>query len=124
MNNKEFLKEVGIRLKTERNNLNYTQAQLVEKLNKNLSNTDQDYLTDKQISRVECGESTTKLDKFVNWCLLLGKTPDYFLLGIDHDSSSKKEKIKTINEYLHICSEDDIDNILLISKAFSEKSNH
>ena len=68
MNNKAFLKEVGIRLKNERNNLNYTQAQLVEKLNKNLSNTDQDYLTDKQISRVECGESTTKLDKFVNWC--------------------------------------------------------
>lgn len=124
MNNKAFLKEVGIRLKNERNNLNYTQAQLVEKLNKNLSNTDQDYLTDKQISRVECGESTTKLDKFVNWCLLLKKTPDYFLLGIEHDSNSKKEKIKTINEYLHICSEDDVDNILLISKAFSEKRNH
>lgn len=124
MNNKAFLKEVGIRLKNERNNLNYTQTQLVEKLNKNLSNTDQDYLTDKQISRVECGESTTKLDKFVNWCLLLEKTPDYFLLGIDHDSNSKKEKIKTINEYLHICSEDDVDNILLISKTFSEKRNH
>jgi len=81
---KVFLRELGIKLKQQRKQLGLKQSELVEKINNGLSKNDDDYLSDKQMSRVECGKSATRLDKFVKWSLALGKTPDYFLLGIDY----------------------------------------
>ena len=84
MTYKVFLKDLGNKLKMQRKKLGLTQSELVEKINKGLNKNDDDYLSDKQMSRVECGENATRLDKFVKWALALEKTPDYFLLGIDY----------------------------------------
>lgn len=123
MGNKNFIKEVGNRLKKRRKELDYTQAKLVEILNKNISADDDDYISDKQISRVESGHNYTRLDKFVTWCLALEKTPDYFLLGIDNEQENRNSKIKQICEYLKLCNDDDIENILIFVKAMFEKSS-
>ena len=82
MTYKVFLKDLGNKLKMQRKKLGLTQSELVEKINKGL--------------RVECGENATRLDKFVKWALALGKTPDYFLLGIDYGDDSKDGKILQI----------------------------
>lgn len=76
-----FLKEIGNRLRMRRKEMNLTQSELVELLNQKTSAINDDYISDKQISRVESGHNYTRLDKFVTWCLILDKTPDYFLLG-------------------------------------------
>ena len=65
MTYKVFLKDLGNKLKMQRKKLGLTQSELVEKINKGLNKND-DYLSDKQMSRVECGENATRLDKFVN----------------------------------------------------------
>lgn len=92
MTYKAFLKELGIKLKQQRKKLELNQSELIEKINKGLTKNDDDYLSEKQLSRVECGKSSTRLDKFVRWSLALGKTPDYFLLGIDYSDNSKDGK--------------------------------
>lgn len=122
MSNNTFLKEVGNRLKKRRKELDYTQSELVDILNKNSSNDNDDYISDKQISRVESGHNYTRLDKFVNWCLALGKTPDFFLLGIDNGHNNKDDKIKHICEYLKLCSDEDVSNTLIYVKAMFEKN--
>lgn len=121
MSNKIFIREVGNRLKKRRKELDYTQAQLVEILNRN-NHTKDDYISEKQISRVESGHNYTRLDKFVSWCLALEKTPDFFLLGIDNGENGKDNKIIQICEMLKLCSNDDIDNILMFVKLMYEKN--
>lgn len=116
-----FIKEVGERLKRRWKALGYTQSELVEILNKNCNQTDDDYLSDKQMSRFESGHNCTRLDKFVKWSLALGKTPDYFLLGIDNTSEENDSKIEQICEHLKSCDENDIENVLLFVKAMHEK---
>lgn len=74
MSNINFMRDVGNRLKRRRKELGYTQSQLVELLNKNVSADNNDYISDKQTSCVESGHNYTKLDKFVAWCLALEKT--------------------------------------------------
>lgn len=122
MSNKRFMKEVGYRLKKRRKELDYTQAQLVEILNKNVSTDNDDYISDKQISRVESGHNYTRLDKFVSWCLAFGKTPDYFLLGIDNGQNDRDNKINQICEYLKLCADEDIENTIIFVKAMFEKN--
>lgn len=122
MSNTKFMIDVGNRLKKRRKELGYTQSQLVELLNRNSSYNTDDYISDKQISRVESGHNYTRLDKFVVWCLTLNKTPDYFLLGVDNGQDDKDNKISKICEYLKLCEEDDIDNTLIFVKAMYEKN--
>ncbi len=122
MGNNRFIKEVGNRLKKRRKELNYTQSELVEILNKYNCSINDDYISDKQISRVESGYNYTRLDKFVSWCLALEKTPDYFLLGIDNGRYGKDDKINQICEYLKLCTDEDIENMLVIAKAMFEKT--
>lgn len=119
---KVFLKDLGNKLKIQRKKLRLTQSELVEKINKGLNKNDDDYLSDKQISRVECGENATRLDKFVKWSLALGKTPDYFLLGIDYGDDSKDGKILQICGCLKNCSNDDIDTVLMLVQGLSSKN--
>lgn len=123
MSNKMFMKEVGRRLKKRRKELDYTQTQLVEILNRNNPEMNGDFLSDKLISRVESGYNYTRLDKFVAWCLALGKTPDYFLLGIDNGNEEKDNKIKQINEYLQLSSDEVVDNTLIFVKAMNENKH-
>lgn len=118
-----FLKELGGKLKRRRKVLGLTQSELVEEINKGLNKNDDDYLSDKQMSRVECGESATRLDKFVKWTLALGKTPDFFLLGIDYGDNNKDGKIMQICGCLQNCSEDDIDTVLMLAQGMSSKTN-
>lgn len=122
MSNKNFMRDVGTRLKRRRKELGYTQSQLVELLNKNMSVYNDDYISDKQISRVESGHNYTKLDKFVAWCLVLEKTPDYFLLGVDNGQDDKESKINKICEYLRLCEDADIENTLIFVKAMFERN--
>ena len=57
MTYKVFLKDLGNKLKMQRKKLGLTQSELVEKINKGLNKNDDDYLSDKQMSRVECGKT-------------------------------------------------------------------
>mgnify|MGYP002510815460 FL=1 len=123
MTYKVFLRELGIKLKQQRKQLGLKQSELVEKINNGLSKNDDDYLSDKQMSRVECGKSATRLDKFVKWSLALGKTPDYFLLGIDYSDNSKDGKILQICGCLKNCTDDDIDTVLMLTQGMSSKNN-
>lgn len=121
MSNAVFMREVGDRLKKRRKELGLTQAELTELLNK--SEYSDDILSYKQVSRVESGHNCTRLDKFVHWCLSLGKTPDYFLLGIDNGIEEKQNKIDKICEYLKMCDECDVDNTLVFVKAMYDKKH-
>lgn len=123
MTYKVFLRELGIKLKQQRKQLGLKQSDLVEKINNGLNKNDDDYLSDKQMSRVECGKSATRLDKFVKWALALGKTPDYFLLGIDYSDNSKDGKILQICGCLKNCSNEDIDTVLMLVQGMSSKNN-
>lgn len=122
MTYKVFLRELGIKLKQQRKQLGLKQSELVEKINNGLNKND-DYLSDKQMSRVECGKSATRLDKFVKWSLALGKTPDYFLLGIDYSDNNTDGKILQICGCLQNCSNEDIDTVLMLAQAMSSKNN-
>ncbi len=124
MTYKIFLKDLGNKLKYQRKKLGFTQGDLVEKINKGLTENDDDYLSDKQLSRVECGKSATRLDKFVKWSLALEKTPDYFLLGIDYGDDSKDGKILQICGCLKNCSNEDIDTVLMLVQGMSSKNNN
>ncbi len=117
-----FLKELGNKLKRRRKALGLTQSELVEEINKGIAKNEDDYLSDKQVSRVECGESLTRLDKFVKWTLALGKTPDYFLLGIDYGDNNKDGKIMQICGCLRNCSDDDLDTVLMLTQGMSSKN--
>lgn len=123
MTYKVFLKDLGNKLKMQRKKLGLTQSELVEKINKGLNKNDDDYLSDKQMSRVECGENATRLDKFVKWALALEKTPDYFLLGIDYGDDSKDGKILQICGCLKNCSYSDIDTVLMLVQGMNSKNN-
>lgn len=123
MTYKVFLRELGIKLKQQRKQLGLKQSELVEKINNGLNKNDDDYLSDKQMSRVECGKSATRLDKFVKWSLALGKTPAYFLLGIDYSDNSKDGKILQICGCLKNCTDDDIDTVLMLTQGMSSKNN-
>lgn len=123
MTYKVFLRELGIKLKQQRKQLGLKQSDLVEKINNGLNKNDDDYLSDKQMSRVECGKSATRLDKFVKWALALGKTPDYFLLGIDYSDNSKDGKILQICGCLKNCTDDDIDTVLMLVQGMNSKNN-
>lgn len=118
-----FLKNLGIKLKHQRKQLGLKQSQLVERINQGLEENDDDYLSDKQLSRVECGKSATRLDKFVKWSLALEKTPDYFLLGIDYSDDSKDGKILQICACLKNCSNEDLDTVLMLVQGMNSKSN-
>ncbi len=121
MQDKLFAKKVGLRLKQRREELGYKQSELAEILNKQYSDSEGDFLSDKQISRVESGKSSTKLQKLVKWSLALGKTPDYFLLGIDNTDDSTEGIIEQICECLKIFSREDLETTLLYVKAIREK---
>ena len=118
-----FLKDLGIKLKHQRKILGLNQSQLVEKINKGLTENDDDYLSDKQLSRVECGKSATRLDRFVKWSLALEKTPDYFLLGIDYGDDNKDGKILQISGCLKNCSNEDVETVLMLVQGMSSKTN-
>ncbi len=65
MTYKVFLKDLGNKLKMQRKRLGFTQSELVERINKGLNKNDDDYLSEKQMSMVECGKSATRLDKLL-----------------------------------------------------------
>lgn len=124
MNNKHFMQEVGLRLKKSRKRMKLTQKQFVKILNRRTGTTEGDYLSVKQISQVESGHSCTSLDKLVEWCLALNKTPDFFLLGIDHKDNTKDNKIAQICDILQLCSDEDIENTLIFVQAMCHKSEN
>lgn len=115
MEYKNYLKEVGFRLKRQRINLGLTQKELADKI------AEKSDLSDKQISRFECGENGTRIDKLVELSIALGKTPDYFLLGIDKSDENTDRKIEQIDEYLRLLSNEKIELVLTFVKALAEK---
>ena len=87
-----FLEEIGKRLKKQRTILGWTQSELINKLPPDVD------LTDKQISRLERGQTGTTLENFKELAITLQKTPDYFMLGHDRNSTTVKEIISEITE--------------------------
>lgn len=122
MEYKRYLQQIGMRLKRQRQLLGYTQKQLADVISKrNPVLSEKAELSDKQISRFECGENGTRLDKLVELSIALGKTPDFFLLGIDRSDEEVDNTIQQICEYLKLCSADDVQSVLSIVKVLSEK---
>ena len=111
-----FLKDIGQNIKQRRKKLGLTQKELADKTTLSLE------ISDKQISRLECGENTMRLDKLLDVMRVLGKTPDYFFLGIDNSDEAIDNNINKISEYLKLCSLEDIERVLVIVKALSENN--
>lgn len=122
MEYKNYLKEIGFRLKRQRTALGYTQKDLADIISKSHPDRNESSnLSDKQISRFECGENGTRIDKLVELSIALGKTPDYFLLGIDRSDEDTDGTINQIYEYLKLCPKESLDSILTFVKALCEK---
>lgn len=112
---KTYLQEIGYRLKRQRIRLGLTQKELADAI------AEKSDLSDKQISRFECGENGTRIDKLVELSLALGKTPDYFLLGIDKSDEEINRKVEQIGEYLMLLSAENVDLVLTFVQALVEK---
>ncbi len=113
-----FLSDVGRRIKTQRLIMGMTQAELAAAVSAKRK------ITDKQLSRLETGTSGTGLETFAALSAALGKTPDYFLLGIDKaDLGIRQDVINEIVENLHLCSFENLKNILAVAKAFSNNNS-
>lgn len=116
----DYPKELGMRIKRRRQALGYTQKDVIDELSK-LIKEDKKLISEKQLSRIECGSSGTTLENFCLIFKVLNKTPNYFMLGISDETIYDNENlIKDINDCLKICTIDDLDRILLIAKTFSE----
>lgn len=115
MEYKTYLQEIGYRLKRQRIRLGLTQKELADIIS---AKSD---LSDKQISRFECGENGTRIDKLVELSVALGKTPDYFLLGIDKSDEDANRRIDRIDEYLRLLSPEKVDLVLTFVQALAEK---
>lgn len=115
MNYDNFLRQIGLRLKKQRLSLGLTQRQMADAI---ASKCD---ISDKQLSRLESGANATRLDKFVELCIALGKTPDYFLLGIDRGNETDEKVAAQIAEYLKLLSENELSLVLAFVKTLAEK---
>lgn len=115
MEYKTYLQEIGYRLKRQRIRLGLTQKELADVI------SEKSDLSDKQISRFECGENGTRIDKLVDLSIALGKTPDYFLLGIDKSDEDANRRIEQIDEYLKLLSTENVDLVLTFVQALAEK---
>ncbi len=115
MEYKTYLQEIGFRLKKQRTRLGLTQKELADVI------SEKSDLSDKQISRFECGENGTRIDKLVELSLALGKTPDYFLLGIDKSDADSDRKIEQIDEYLRLLPPEKTELVLTFVQALSNK---
>lgn len=110
-----FLVNVGEKIKMRRLILGMTQSELARSMPDSLK------LSGKQISRLETGTSGTGLETFTELAKLLGKTPDYFLLGSERSGTDAQSLIDEITENLCLCSLEDLKNILAIAKTFSNR---
>lgn len=125
MEYKNYLKKIGLRLKRQRMALDYTQKELADIISKNNpAPDDKDVLSDKQISRFECGENATRIDKLVELSIALGKTPDFFLLGIDRSDKSSDYTINQISESLKLCSKQEVNSIYSMVQVFVENGKN
>ena len=73
-------KEVGQRIRTLRKKKNMTQFQLAEFLN---------YTTERQLQRIERGETGCSIDKLMEIAQILGTTTDYLLFGAERKSNTQ-----------------------------------
>lgn len=115
MNYDNFLRQIGFRLKKQRLSLGLTQKQMADAI---ASKCD---ISDKQLSRLESGANATRLDKFVELCIALGKTPDYFLLGIDRGNETDEKATAQITEYLKLLPQNELSLVLAFVKTLAEK---
>lgn len=115
MNYDNFLRQIGVRLKKQRLSRGLTQKQMADAI---ASKCD---ISDKQLSRLESGANAIRLDKFVELCIALGKTPDYFLLGIDRNDESNENTAAQIEEYLKLLPENELSLVLAFVKTLAEK---
>ena len=67
-----YSKEVGLRIKNLRRQRNMTQVQLAEKLC---------YATERQLQRIENGETICPTDRLVELASILNTSIDYFVFG-------------------------------------------
>lgn len=75
-------KAVGIRIKQKRKAQNITQSKLSEYL---------DYTTERQLQRIENGETACSVDKLMEIAQLLNTSTDFLLFGKEYTGSQEME---------------------------------
>lgn len=63
---------VGVRIKKARMSVGFTQCRLAEKL---------DYTSERQLQRIESGETSCSVDKLMELAQILGVSTDFLLFG-------------------------------------------
>lgn len=88
-NQKDFLKEVGIRIEERRKKLGLTQEALAERSN----------VTSQFVSYAESGKRAMRPENLLNLSIALGVSTDYILTGdiIDKDMLLLTEKLKKLS---------------------------
>lgn len=90
-------KAVGERIKTIRLRSNMTQSRLAEEL---------DYTSERQLQRIESGETSCSVDKLMELAQILGVSTDYLLFGYESECGDSLEKYmsgKSTREREYIC---------------------
>lgn len=122
MNDETYPKALGKQIKKRRKKLKYTQTDVVDRISK-LTNIDKKVISEKQLSRIENGTSGTTIENFNLIFKVLEKSPNYFMNGISDDAIEEADiLIQDINYCLKDCDIKYLKDILIIAKAFADKS--
>lgn len=78
-------KEVGQRIRMLRKKRNMTQLQLAEYLN---------YTTERQLQRIERGETGCSIDKLMEIAQILGTSTDFILFGREQRTNSQTDSFE------------------------------
>lgn len=105
-------KAVGERIKKIRLHTGMTQCKLAEKL---------DYTSERQLQRIESGETSCSVDKLMELAQILNVSTDYILFGIEYNNRHLIDKIfegKTEEQVLYLMTilETAANNLKLIIK--------
>lgn len=105
-------KAVGKRIKKIRLRTGMTQCRLAEEL---------DYTSERQLQRIESGETSCFVDKLMELAQILGVSTDYLLFGVAHSNMHQLDEVfvgKTEEQvmYLKIILETASSNLKLITQ--------
>lgn len=109
-------KAVGERIREVRKNKNMTQSELSEKL---------EYTNERQLQRIESGETGCSVDKLMEISQILHISTDYLIFGSEHNENRDEEdnlleillsgRTKEQKKYVYLLLKTAVDNLDLIS---------
>ena len=104
------LKEIGVRIREQRERLRYTREQLAEKLD----------VSSKFISDIELGVKGVSLKTLINLSTILDMNVDYLLFGDTYDGGIE---LSTLTSLYRKCPEQYRSNLLSIVKIFVDTAS-